>query len=124
MRLRPGDAHPAVWLAAHLRILQLSPAKKTDDFLVDTTGVVYLGDSRKKTRSAKLHKIPNAILSILSVPEATGHQDGHNRREWPVKGSCNAWSGRLRFRSHKRGSVAGDLGPFSFNSGWTENIVS
>ena len=66
MRLSLGDAHPAAWLAAHLRILQLPPAKKTDVFLVDTTGTVYPDDPRKKTCCAKLCMFLNAALSILT----------------------------------------------------------
>ena len=68
MRLSLGDAHPAAWLAAHLRILQLPPAKKTDVFppLVDTTGTVYPDDPRKKTCCAKFRKFLNSYLSILA----------------------------------------------------------
>ena len=90
---------------------------------MDTADAVCPDDPRKKSRDAKLRKIPKAPLSILSVPRATGHQDGHGRREWPVKGSCNAWSGRLRFRSRERGSAADNLGPFAFNSGRGQNIA-
>ena len=70
---------------AHLRVTQPLPVRKTPVLLVDPIGPAYPEDPRKKTRRAKLHKIPNAILFILAAPKATGHQDGHSSGEWPMK---------------------------------------
>ena len=95
-----------------------------DDFLVDTTGTVYPDDSRKKTCCAKLCKFLNAALSILSEAGPMRSSGRPQPPETARKGSCSARPGRFQFHSHERGSVADNLGPFAFNSGRTENIVS
>ena len=60
----------------------LTSTKKTHILLVDPIGPACPENYHKKTRRVKLHKIPNAILSIMAAPRATRHQDGHSRGEW------------------------------------------
>ena len=114
----------------------LSPTFHTvwDGFLVDTTGTVYSEDLRKKIHDAKLCKILNAALSILSEPRrradrrvGTGpfEPPGLQRPspEWSGKRSDDARSDGLRFHSHERESVSHNVGSFSFNLSRDQNIV-
>ena len=116
-------------LTASMRVsLRAVPApsstKKTSVFLVDTTGTVYPDDPRKKTCCAKLCKFLNAALSILTGAGPMRSSGRPQPPETARKGSGSARPGRFQFHSHERGSVADNLGPFAFNSGRTENIVS
>ena len=124
--MTPGVYLVPLDLLSPSTLLKPPSAKKTDGFLVDTTGTVYSENLRKKTHGAKLCKILNAALSILSEPRrradrrvGTGpfEPPGLQRPspEWTGKRSDEARSDGLRFHSHERESVSHNVGSFSFN---------